>query len=800
MQNNKIQFKTIEDIAIQFIINTTESDNDFEDTINTIKDPKISIKGCSSVGGSFYCRSNKFFENENYIFFRKIPQKTLSEDELLPFNTETDESSPRNTIYNSNTVIKLSHTKIFVKNSKNLKYSKKLYFPLKYYLVYDCLSELYLPLKTSLEDLSNLRNNLIDTKKKIEYFITHESIHEKNNDLIENIFTTPQISKKIDEFLEEEKCCEIIEFSLILFIIHLMFGAKIQYTELINDEDIEIIYGEICFVIHKMIENIMLKLLYNENYNQNNENKDKKENKKKNSSNSISFESICSRYVKDYFKGGEKPQNKIINDLNINLGIIFQRLYNAVNILLINFTKAKIYSNNVDNPDEIETYFLGLLDYNFSQDEDDEIYINENNNDNKNNIKNENIINDIENENNINDIENENNINDIENENENNINDIENENEKNIYNIENDNHINNIENENNIDKKEKENEKKKDALEKEFNDQYACFKMMFYFLTHKELKDNNIKESENLLNSDNDNNIDNKDKDKDNTDSNKNNIFPYEKKEKHPYKNTTFTGGSNNNIIESTLEEKSKNISYSGKNKCELTKKIKNNLTNPQILEKKENNTSFYTKLKEYLNIYFNNFVQLLENNQVKAPFLPELDTKRYKYTLVLDLDETLVHYMEEENSAYVQVRPYADYFLKELSKFFEIVLFTAAEEDYTDIVLKELNKNNYITHILCRKYTELNNGSYLKDLSKLGRDLSKVVIVDNNKDNFRLQPENGLFISSYFGEQNDNELYLLCGDLMKIIEAQPEDIRPVIKEIDSVMQNRYAENMYVLQ
>ena len=34
----------------------------------------------------------------------------------------------------------------------------------------------------------------------------------------------------------------------------------------------------------------------------------------------------------------------------------------------------------------------------------------------------------------------------------------------------------------------------------------------------------------------------------------------------------------------------------------------------------------------------------------------------------------------------------------------------------------------------------------------------------------------------------------------MKIIEAQPEDIRPVIKEIDSVMQNRYAENMYVLQ
>ena len=210
--------------------------------------------------------------------------------------------------------------------------------------------------------------------------------------------------------------------------------------------------------------------------------------------------------------------------------------------------------------------------------------------------------------------------------------------------------------------------------------------------------------------------------------------------------------------------------------------------------------SSFYQQLKYYFNLYYNNFLQILERNKVKPPFLPPMDTQKYKYTLVLDLDETLVHYIEEENSAYVQVRPYADYFLKELSKHFEIVLFTAAEEDYTDIVLKELNKNKYITHILCRKYTELNNGSYIKDLSKLGRDLSKVCIVDNNKDNFSLQPENGLFISSYFGEQNDNELYLLCQDLMKIIEIQPDDIRVVIKQIDITMQNRYAENMYVIQ
>ena len=759
---NKIQFKTIEDIAIQYIINTTNSDNNFEDTINTVKDPKISIKGCNSIGGSFFCRTNKFLENENYIFFRKIPQKTLSDDELLSFNTETEDSTSKNTIYNSSTVIRISHTKMLVKNCKNIKYSKKLFFPLKYDLVYDCLSELYLPLITNLEDLNNLRSYLFDTKKKVEYFSSHESIHEKNNNLLENIITSSSFSKKIEEFLEEEKCCEIIEFSLILFIIHLMFGAKIQFTEFINEEDIETIYGEVCFVLHKMLENIMLKLLFNENYNK--INKKNNDNKKK-QNNSISFESVCSRYVKDYFKGMEKSQNKIINDLNANMGIIFQRLYNAVNILMINFTKVKIYTKNVDNPDQIESYFLNLLDFNYNKSDNNEININENDDD---------INNSLEDENNINN----DNKNNFKNEDENNIN---NEN-KNINN-EDDNNINN-ENNDNIN-----NDKIKEVLQKEFIDQFECFKMMFFFLTQKEIKNNDI-------------NLDNNKKL-----STKKILLKYKNNNETPYKNGTYT--SLNKLLDPTMEEKSQN-SYN-KPKGELTEKIKNNLTNSLKTNKTNNNiilpltseeinSSFYFKLKNYFNLYYSNFVSLLEKNKVKPPFLPKLDTQKYKYTLVLDLDETLVHYIEEENSAYVQVRPYADYFLKELSKDFEIVLFTAAEEDYTDIVLKELNKNNYISHVLCRKYTELNNNSYIKDLSKLGRDLSKVCIVDNNKDNFCLQPENGLFISSYFGEPNDNELFLLCSDLKKIIEKQPDDIRTVIKEIDVSMQKRYAENMYVIQ
>ena len=278
---NKIHLKTIEDIAIQYITTIQQTDYNLEETINTVEDPKLSIKGATSIGGSFYCRANKFFDNQNYIFFRKIPQKNLNEDDSFIMNSETEDSTSRNTIHNSSTVIKLSHTKIFVKNSNNLFYNKKLYFPLKYEIVYDCLLGLYIPLITNLEDLNNLRNYMNDTKNRIEYFSLHESLF--NIRVISGQLQTP-LTKKVEEFLEEEKCCEIIEFCLILFILHLIMGVKIKHTEVINDEDMESIYGEVCFVLNKLRENIMLHLLYNENYknendkikNNNNINNDKK--------------------------------------------------------------------------------------------------------------------------------------------------------------------------------------------------------------------------------------------------------------------------------------------------------------------------------------------------------------------------------------------------------------------------------------------------------------------------------------------------------------------------------------------
>lgn len=69
----------------------------------------------------------------------------------------------------------------------------------------------------------------------------------------------------------------------------------------------------------------------------------------------------------------------------------------------------------------------------------------------------------------------------------------------------------------------------------------------------------------------------------------------------------------------------------------------------------------------------------------------------------------------------------------------FEIVIFTAASKDYADWILDVLDggEKKYISHRLYRHHTQYDDGVYVKDLNILGRDLKKVIIIDNIKDNF---------------------------------------------------------------
>lgn len=181
------------------------------------------------------------------------------------------------------------------------------------------------------------------------------------------------------------------------------------------------------------------------------------------------------------------------------------------------------------------------------------------------------------------------------------------------------------------------------------------------------------------------------------------------------------------------------------------------------------------------------------ENKQAlvrpEPPFLPPCT--KSQYTLVMDLDETLVHYEDNGVTGQFYLRPYAQEYLDEMGKYYEIVVFTAALQDYADWILNRLDTNNSVNYRLYRQHTYSQANYHIKDLSKLGRDLSKSIIVDNIPENFQLQPENGIYIKSWFKDPEDNALMELMPLLKEIVVKQVPDVRSALQKFrDKMIEN----------
>ena len=179
---------------------------------------------------------------------------------------------------------------------------------------------------------------------------------------------------------------------------------------------------------------------------------------------------------------------------------------------------------------------------------------------------------------------------------------------------------------------------------------------------------------------------------------------------------------------------------------------------------------------------------------QPDAPFFqPKKPEDKREYCLVLDLDETLVHYFEDENEAYVKVRMGTENFIRELSKYCEIAIFTASTQNYADIVIDGLDCKDLIDYRLYRQHTTLINGVNIKDLSKLGRDMNKIIIIDNIEENYQMQPNNGLNISDFEGDEDDNELDYLLADLLNLVQQPGKNVCDELPAIRKNMQKRYT-------
>ena len=223
------------------------------------------------------------------------------------------------------------------------------------------------------------------------------------------------------------------------------------------------------------------------------------------------------------------------------------------------------------------------------------------------------------------------------------------------------------------------------------------------------------------------------------------------------------------------------------------------------------NNNIFYGELKSLskhkkLFKINNNNININVNQSflnIETPYLPPLDYGNYKYSLVVDLDETLIYSFILNGENTYLIRPYCFDFLNEISTFFEIVVFTAGTKEYADKILNQIDKNkSWIKYRLYREHLTFDDEelSIFKDLSKLGRDLSKTIIIDNRQENFELQPNNGLLIKTWNGDFEDKELYDLKNILKGIYSyGQMVDVRNLIKWINekkNIDNNRPYKNI----
>lgn len=154
----------------------------------------------------------------------------------------------------------------------------------------------------------------------------------------------------------------------------------------------------------------------------------------------------------------------------------------------------------------------------------------------------------------------------------------------------------------------------------------------------------------------------------------------------------------------------------------------------------------------------------------------------------MLDLDETLVHYYEVNGEGSFRIRPGCDKFLTEMSQIYEVVIFTAAMQDYADWVLDSIDKEKRITYRLYRQHASPTGMVFVKDLSKIGRPLNKTIIVDNVAENFSLQPDNGIFIKSWFDDMSDTALLELAPLLKQIVEKKVKDVREALRKFRDQM------------
>ena len=174
-----------------------------------------------------------------------------------------------------------------------------------------------------------------------------------------------------------------------------------------------------------------------------------------------------------------------------------------------------------------------------------------------------------------------------------------------------------------------------------------------------------------------------------------------------------------------------------------------------------------------------NNILKKCSFRSIPAPYLRTKNNKNY--SLILDLDETLIHFKPGNNDeeGVVRIRPGVTEFLEEIGQYYELIVFTTGTQDYADLLIDAVEEDKiYFDHRLYREHATTIDNEIVKDLRNIGRPLDKIIIIDDNPQCFKLQKENGIAIKPFLGEDNYDKVLFGLIPILKNIAKEGGDIR----------------------
>ena len=184
------------------------------------------------------------------------------------------------------------------------------------------------------------------------------------------------------------------------------------------------------------------------------------------------------------------------------------------------------------------------------------------------------------------------------------------------------------------------------------------------------------------------------------------------------------------------------------------------------------------------------------EFKPMPAPYLKFPSNK--PYTLILDLDETLVSFqIKSKKEGTLRARPFLFAFLEEMGHYYELIVWTSATESYANSLIEAIEYDKqYFDFILFREHAIIIGDEFVKDLTRVGRGLDRIIILDDMPQNFRLQKQNGITIKPFFGDDyNDTALYDLL-PILKHIAEEGNDVRIELAKYRNEIVKKITSNI----